>query len=81
MSWLSFGGAWYKTVPSSKCVGSSSTCGGLNLNFWPSSNRMVSIVGLNWSDPAKAKVATSSGDVTNECVSGLPSCLPTKFRL
>jgi hypothetical protein len=42
---------------------------------------MVSVAGLNCSEPAKAKAATSSGEVTKEWVVGLPSCLPTKLRL
>jgi hypothetical protein len=49
--------------------------------WWAESVVMVSVAGLNCSEPANANAATNSGEVTNEWVSGLPSCLPTKLRL
>lgn len=41
----------------------------------------VSASGLKVRSPAIAKAVTSSGDVTNACVPGLPSFLAAKFLL
>ena len=41
----------------------------------------VSSYGLKSRRPANASIVTSSGEVTNACVSGLPSLRFAKFRL
>ena len=55
--------------------------GGLSLISLPSAPTSVSTSGLNVRSPAIANAVTSSGDVTNACVAGLPSLRAAKLRL
>nr|CAD7255730.1 unnamed protein product [Timema shepardi] len=48
---------------------------------WVKTLRGLSLVGSKLRVPAKDKAVTSSGDVTKQCVAGLASLRPVKFRL
>ncbi len=70
------------STPASKpLAGSSSPVGGCSLISLPSAPTRVSFSGLKVRSPAMAKAVTSSGEVTNACVAGLPSLRAAKLRL
>lgn len=56
-----------------KASGSSSASGCWNLNNSPFALGIESVAGLKERDPENAKAVASSGEVTKECVPGLPS--------